>query len=106
MRQDGYININKINLTPEERILFKPMLAGHYITEHRLVMARHLGRPLLRSEHVHHLNANKQDNRIENLKLVSPMEHAEEELALAREEVKRLRKILDEHGIEYKKVGW
>ena len=46
-----------------------------YVFEHRLVMARYIGRPLLKTEVVHHKDGDTKNNTIENLELMTASEH-------------------------------
>ena len=48
--------------------------------EHRYIMEKHLGRQLTPHEVVHHIDGNKQNNNISNLKLMSRSEHIREHL--------------------------
>lgn len=61
--QDGYIYI----YCPDHSEATKE----GYVMEHRLVIEKKLGRVLKRTEIVHHRNGIKDDNRLENLELVS-----------------------------------
>jgi len=54
-----------------------------YVREHRLVMEKFLGRKLLINEQVHHMDKDKKNNKIENLKLFgSASEHTKKEWEL------------------------
>lgn len=48
----------------------------NYAFEHRLIMAKHLGRVLLPTEIVHHLDRNIENNSIENLRVMTMAEHS------------------------------
>lgn len=67
----GYI---RVWISPDD--FFAPMLRKDgRVLEHRLIMARHLGRCLQSWEQVHHKNGEREDNRIENLELTTNGSH-------------------------------
>lgn len=48
---------------------------GKLVLHHRYIMEQHLGRKLLKTEVIHHINHNRTDNRLENLQLLTSNEH-------------------------------
>jgi uncharacterized protein (DUF1330 family) len=66
--QKGYV---LVRVEEGDAIAEAMMSLQGYVPEHRLAMARALGRPLVGSEQVHHINGRKTDNRLENLELRS-----------------------------------
>jgi hypothetical protein len=53
----------------------RPSWGGMYVYRYRLVMEEHLGRVLGKDEIVHHINGIKDDDRLENLCVMSQSDH-------------------------------
>lgn len=67
-RTDGYISVYSPN---------HPMATKDgYVMEHILVMEKSIGRYINRDEVVHHKNHKRDDNRLENLELMTFKDHA------------------------------
>ncbi len=89
----GYIDIR---LYPDDPYYAMTSKRWHYCREHRYVMAKHLGRCLSSQEAVHHINGIRDDNRIENLELISPADHRRQTMFCSHCELKKENKSLRE----------
>lgn len=97
----GYV---LVYLYPDD-FFFKMADVKHYISEHRLVMAKHLNRCLLPWEIVHHKNGTKTDNRLENLVLLpSRRYHLPDTLIKVR--IKRLEAKVEEQAKLIRLLQW
>ncbi len=75
-----------------------------WVFEHRLVIAKSLGRCLHLWEIVHHINHIKNDNRLENLQLISDDRH--KQLTILEVKIDRLITRQDELMAEIKLLRW
>jgi len=75
------------------------------VYEHRLIMAQHLNRHLLPWEIVHHINGAKDDNRLENLRLLPASKYHLPSMKL-QHDVKDLQRRVMELETETRLLRW
>jgi hypothetical protein len=59
------------------------LIDGERKLEHRHLLEESLGRKLLSEEHIHHINGNPSDNRLENLQIMTSSDHIKLEQKLS-----------------------
>lgn len=66
----------------DARGYFRRFVPGHpnaskhgFVYEHRLIVEAHIGRYLTRNEEVHHIDGNKSNNNIDNLRVMTKASH-------------------------------
>lgn len=102
LRLDGYYAMQM----PEDS-LYRSMAFDRrgYVLEHRLLVAQSIGRCLLNSEVVHHINGDKSDNRLANLELLPHLASHLPYISLQKQ-VRKLEKKIVRQGREIRLLKW
>ena len=87
-RRDGYVDVY---VAPGDPFHEMASRENRYILEHRLIMAKRIGRCLFPWEVVHHIDGNRSNNNINNLALFPQQSH-HWSITKMQAEIKRLRK--------------
>ena len=90
----GYIGVR---LQPND-FFYSMINSKGYVLEHRLVMAKHLGRCLQPWEIVHHKNGIRDDNQLEGLQCITNSEH--NQITILESKIKYQRDIIKALKIE------
>lgn len=70
LNENGYVLLSKNAISDLDLPLFDSLRgSGGTVLEHRWVVSKHLGRPLRSDECVDHINGDRSDNELENLRI-------------------------------------
>lgn len=75
-RSDNYINKKMYEENGYNVVHIRGYNKKGNVKVHRLIMEQHLGRNLTKNEVVHHIDGNKKNNDISNLKVMTRGEHS------------------------------
>lgn len=89
VKERPYMQFEKTNFSYKYYKTIK--VNGKWVRLHRYMMEQHLGRKLETWEHVHHINGDHLDNRLQNLQVLSNSDHQK----LECKSRKRKKKLID-----------